>query len=246
MPVKRLRPLILAACACAIFWPGAFIFGLPGVLRQHMRQAFGAGDEAVGGTVFFILAGATCFMYLCGRWQEKVGPARMILIGSVLCGASLLWLSQARSMIHVDAWAFSAGASSAFVYLPGLTVVQRWYPERRGLVSGLFNMAFGLSAAIMSPVFSTLLLEWGFETLTLASGVAALVVGIAASALIRFPETGEAGAAPGKNGFAHRPFGEGGLEKPGVLVPLAHLGVRRRRRRQHAGAGNRVWPGPGP
>ena len=198
MSVKCPRSLVLAACACAIFWPGAFIFGLPGVLRQHMQQAFAADGGAVGGTVFFILAGATCFMYLCGRWQEKVGPARMILIGSVLCGASLLCLSQARSMIHVDAWAFSAGASSAFVYLPGLTVVQRWYPERRGLVSGLFNMAFGLSAAIMSPVFSTLLLEWGFETLTLASGGAALVVGIASSAAIRFPEAGEAGAAPGK------------------------------------------------
>ena len=47
------RPLILIACACAIFWPGAFIFGLPGVLRQHWQLAFGAGGSAVGGTVFF-------------------------------------------------------------------------------------------------------------------------------------------------------------------------------------------------
>ena len=28
MPEKPGRPLILISCACAVFWPGAFIFGL--------------------------------------------------------------------------------------------------------------------------------------------------------------------------------------------------------------------------
>jgi OFA family oxalate/formate antiporter-like MFS transporter len=188
MSAKRPRPFILIACACAIFWPGAFIFGLPGVLRQHWQHAFLADGGAVGGTVFFILIGATCLMYLCGRWQEKFGPGRLAAIGAVMCGCSSIWLSQAKSMTEVNIWAFSVGASSAFVYLPGLTVVQRWYPERRGLVAGFFNMAFGLSAAVMSPVFSILLLKWGYEALTLAAGCAALTIGLSASVLIRFPE----------------------------------------------------------
>ncbi len=188
MPVKSPRTFILIACAMAIFWPGSFIFGLPGVLRQHWQQVFDADGGAVGGTVFFILTGATCFMYLCGRLQEKYDPGRLVAFGAVMCGSSSIWLSQAGNMLEVNIWAFSVGASSAFVYLPGLTVVQRWYPERRGLVSGLFNMAFGLSAAVMSPVFSILLSKWGYETLTLASGCAALTIGLAASTLIRFPE----------------------------------------------------------
>jgi OFA family oxalate/formate antiporter-like MFS transporter len=143
----------------------------------------------VGGTVFFILTGATCFMYLCGRLQEKYGPGKLTSIGAVICGISSIWLSQADNMLEVNIWAFSVGASSAFVYLPGLTVVQRWYPERRGLVAGFFNMAFGLSAAVMSPIFSILLLKWGYEAVTLAAGCAALIIGLTASALIRFPET---------------------------------------------------------
>jgi OFA family oxalate/formate antiporter-like MFS transporter len=60
-------------------------------------------------------------------------------------------------------------------------------------------MAFGMSAAVMSPVFSVLLLKWGYETLTLAAGGAALTIGLAASLLIRFPEAAPAtppGAAP--------------------------------------------------
>ena len=196
MPAKNPRTLILVACACAIFWPGSFIFGLPGVLRQHWQQVFDAGGGAVGGTVFFILTGATCFMYLCGRLQEKYGPGRLISIGAVICGISSIWLSQADNMIDVNIWAFSVGASSAFVYLPGLTVVQRWYPERRGLVAGFFNMAFGLSAAIMSPIFSLLLSKWGYEAVTLAAGCAAFTIGLTASALIRFPETDTSTPAP--------------------------------------------------
>jgi OFA family oxalate/formate antiporter-like MFS transporter len=128
-------------------------------------------------------------MYLCGRWQEKYGPGRLAAVGAVMCGGSSIWLTQAGNMNTVYIWAFLTGASSAFVYLPGLTVVQQWYPERRGLVAGFFNMAFGLSAAIMAPIFSTLLSRWGYKTLTLSTGGAALFIGLAASFLIRFPET---------------------------------------------------------
>ena len=196
MPAKSPRTFILMACACAIFWPGAFIFGLPGVLRQHWQQVFDAGGSTVGGTVFFILTGATCFMYLCGRLQEKYGPGRLTSIGAVMCGSSAVWLSQAGNMIDVNIWAFFVGASSAFVYLPGLTVVQSWYPEKRGLVAGFFNMAFGLSAAVMSPIFSILLSKWGYKAVTLAAGCAALAIGITASFLIRFPKTDASMPAP--------------------------------------------------
>lgn len=190
MPVKTSPTIVLAACACAIFWPGAFIFGLPGVLRQYWQQVFNTGSGAVGSTVFFILIGATCFMYLCGRLQEKYSPGKLVFIGVLMCGGSGIWLSHAGNMTDVNIWAFAVGASSAFVYLPGLTVVQHWYPERRGVVAGFFNMAFGLSAAAMSPIFSFLLSNWGYKTLTLTAGFAALLIGLVAAAFIRFPHNG--------------------------------------------------------
>lgn len=195
MPLKPARSIVLIACAAAIFWPGAFIFGFPGILRQHWQQVFAAGGGGVGGTVSFMLAGATCFMYLCGQWQERFGPGRLAAIGSVLCGSSVVGLSWAGNMIHVNLWAFVVGASSAFVYLPGLTVVQHWYPERRGLVAGIFNMSFGLSAAIMSPLFVLILTRWGVDALTSGAGWVALIVGVVASSMIRFPETEIPGAA---------------------------------------------------
>jgi len=186
---KSGRAIILIASACAIFWPGSFIFGFPGVMSQYWQKSFNVGGTEVGQTVFFVLTGATCFMYLCGRWQEKYGPAKLVALGAVLCGSSAIWLGWAETMTAVYIWAFSVGASSAFIYVPALTVVQRWYPVRRGLVSGFFNMAFGLAAAVMSPVFTALLSGWGYQTTNLVLGCVALAIGLASSALIRFPET---------------------------------------------------------
>ena len=189
MPIQSRRAVVLIACACAIFWPGAFIFGFPGVMRQYWQQTFATDGSGVGQTVFFVLIGATCFMYLCGKWQEKYGPGKLAALGAVLCGSSAVWLGSADNMTAVYIWAFSVGASSAFVYVPALTVVQRWYPENRGLVSGFFNMAFGLSAAVMSPIFTFLLSRWGYKTTNLVLGCIALIIGLAASLLIRFPES---------------------------------------------------------
>ena len=168
---------ILLASASAIFWPGSFIFGLPGVLRQHWQQAFQVGGGSVGGVVLFVLAGATYCMYFSGRLQEKVGPGKLAAVGALMTGGSTIWLSQSTNMAAVNLWAFLAGAASAFVYLPGLTAVQQWFPKRRGLVAGFFNMSFGLSAAIMSPVFTWILSKWNYETLTLAAGITALIIG---------------------------------------------------------------------
>ena len=57
-------------------------------------------------------------------------------------------------------------------------------------------MAFGLSAAILSPVIPPLLSHWGYETINLVLGCIALSVGLAASALIRFPEVDMASPTP--------------------------------------------------
>jgi len=58
-------------------------------------------------------------------------------------------------------------------------------------------MAFGLAAAVMSPVFTALLSSWGYETTNLALCCAALIVGVAVATLIRFPGADPAAPAAG-------------------------------------------------
>ncbi|MCU0594020.1 MAG: MFS transporter [Desulfobacterota bacterium] len=180
---------VVLACCIAIFWPGAFIFAFPGVMASQWQQAFGVSRAATGQTLFFVLAAVGVFMFITGRWQEKVGPSILAALGAVLCGASTIMVGHAGGMAWVYLWAFLMGISSSLIYIPTLTVVQRWFPARKGLVSGLVNLAFGFSAAVMSPVFSRMLASMSYEGMTLLLGLLASGFGLAASCFVRFPES---------------------------------------------------------
>jgi OFA family oxalate/formate antiporter-like MFS transporter len=187
MPKPQTGAAAFIACCVAIFWPGAFIFGFPGVLGPYWQQALAAGRAEVGKSLFFVLAGAGSFMYLTGRWQELLGFSRVTALGAVVCGGSAVLLGSAKGMGLVYTWAFLVGTGSAFVYIPSLTVVQRWYPQRRGLVSGVVNMVFGLSAAAMSPLYLWLFARMGYQAMTVTLGLIAAGIGLAAAVFIRLP-----------------------------------------------------------
>ena len=180
------RRVLIASCA-AIFWPGGFIFSLPGLLGPYWQQTFLVGKGAVGQTLFFVLAAVGLFMFLAGRWQEKIGPAWLMAIGAILCGGCTVLLRYASSINHVYVWSFLIGVSSACVYIPALTAAQQWYPHKRGLVSGLVNFVFAFSAAIVSPIFVQLLNYLTHNEIVLVLGLTALVCGLAAVPFIRFP-----------------------------------------------------------
>jgi OFA family oxalate/formate antiporter-like MFS transporter len=93
------------------------------------------------------------------------------------------------SSIHlVYVWAFVSGTSSSFIMIPALSVVQRWYPKRRGLMSGLVNLVFGSAGAIMSPLFAFALGAFGYRNMNLIAGALALVFGLAVSRMVGLPK----------------------------------------------------------
>lgn len=171
----------------AIFWPGAFIFGYPGVMGPYWQEMFGVGRGPIGNSLFFVLAAVGIFMFFVGRWQEKVGTRTMISIGAVLCGTNTLFAAYVTNLFLLYLWAFFNGLASCFIYLPALTTVQRWYPHKKGLVSGVVNLAFGISAAVMAPLFSCLFQWLGYVSMNQVLAVAALVIGVLAAQFTEVP-----------------------------------------------------------
>ena len=56
MANRRRGLYALIGSSVAIFWPGAFIFGFPGVMAPYWSQSFGVGRGAIGAIMFFVLA----------------------------------------------------------------------------------------------------------------------------------------------------------------------------------------------
>jgi len=176
----------------AIFWQGAFIFGLPGVMAPHWQEMFHVGRGAIGNILFFVLAAVGVFMFFVGRWHEKFGTRLMISIGAAICGLNLFTIAYASNVFMLYVWAFLMGLASCFVYVPALTSVQRWYPARRGLVSGIVNLMFGISAAIMSPLFGRMLDALGYVPMLATLAAIALLTGLAAAQFTEAPREASA------------------------------------------------------
>lgn len=188
MAGDRRGVITVLGCAMSIFWPGALIFGFPGVMGPYWQEVFGVGKGAVGNTLFFVLVALGIFMFFVGRWQEKYGTRLMISIGALICGLSVFLVAYAPNIYFIYLWAFLVGTSSSFIYTPALTAVQRWYVEKRGLVSGIVNLVFGISAAFMSPVFNIMLKSMGYQRMNLYIAVISLAVGLAAAQFTETPE----------------------------------------------------------
>lgn len=191
MPSNRKALLAVLGSCIAIFWPGALTFGFPGVMAPFWQEMFRVGHAATGMTIFFMLAAVGVFMFLVGRWQEHYGTRKMIILGIILTACSSVVAAYATSIYMVYGWAFLNGLASSFVYIPTLTLVQWWYPEKKGLVSGVVSMVFGLSAAIMAPLFGKMLATLGYLPMNLALALLTLAVGLTGAYFARSPDKEE-------------------------------------------------------
>lgn len=166
------------------------------------QEMFHVGRAATGLTIFFMLAAVGAFMFLVGRWQERWGLRRMIILGVILTALASLIVSSATSIYTVYVWAFLNGIASSFVYVPALTLVQWCYPKKRGLVAGTVSMVFGLAAAIMSPLFGKMLSYFGYESMNLAVALLTLSIGLLGAYFARAPEAWEKAASARRTGSA--------------------------------------------
>jgi MFS family permease len=104
--------------------------------------------------IFFIGIGAV----IGGRWQDRVGPRNVILTGVVLWG-----LGNVLAAIgpHEPWWWYLTygvigGFGNGMAYITPVATVTKWFPDKRGLASGMVVMGFGLGAFVYGFVLKAI------------------------------------------------------------------------------------------
>lgn len=89
-----------------------------------------------------------------GSALERMGPRRLALAGSVLfsggyaiAGAGL-WLDSL--LLFYLGYGFIGGAGIGLGYVTPVATVARWFPDHKGLVTGIVVMGFGIGALLLS------------------------------------------------------------------------------------------------
>jgi OFA family oxalate/formate antiporter-like MFS transporter len=88
--------------------------------------------------------------------MQRVGPRRLAISGGMLFGAGYLvsaWALQHGSLVGLYlGYGVMGGTGLGLGYVTPVATVARWFPDRKGLVTGLVVMGFGLGAWLMAKV----------------------------------------------------------------------------------------------
>ncbi len=119
--------------------------------------------------LFFTIA-----MIVAGVWQDKKGPKIVGAFGGVLLGTGcLLSAFMYRSAMGLNlAYGIIGGLGVGFAYVTPIATCIKWFPDKRGMITGLAVMGFGAGSMIFAPLIEKLLaFSPGMDKAVLASNI---------------------------------------------------------------------------
>lgn len=105
-------------------------------------------------TLFFVLLGSSAAMW--GGWLEVAGPRKAGVVAA-LCWCGGMVVSGIGVMTH-QLWlmwigsGFIGGVGLGLGYISPVSTLIKWFPDRRGLATGMAIMGFGGGAMIGAPL----------------------------------------------------------------------------------------------
>lgn len=98
-------------------------------------------------------------MIFAGRIQDRQGPRRVMMVGGVMFGAGVFAIGYGTSLTFLYLmYGVLGGLGIGTVYACAIANTVKWFPDKRGLASGLIAAGLGSGAVVFAPV-GTLLIQ---------------------------------------------------------------------------------------
>ena len=137
-------------------------------------------------------------MVLAGKLQAKFGPRKIALIGGLLLGtgyiaASFVGEGAASFLPMLITIGIIGGAGIGLAYVVPIAVCMKWFPDKKGLISGFAVAGFGFGATIwvkLAGSWGNLLESQGIHGTFLIYGIIFLLMVVLGSLLMVNPPAG--------------------------------------------------------
>ncbi len=130
-----------------------------------------------------------------GRLVEKFGPSTVGTISSIFYGTGIaltgLAIHNRQLWLLYLAYGVIGGLGLGSGYVTPVSTIVRWFPDKRGLATGLAIMGFGFAALLTGPVALRLILTIGLVNAFYVLGLFYFVVMIIAAQFIKKPQPHE-------------------------------------------------------
>jgi MFS transporter, OFA family, oxalate/formate antiporter len=159
------------------------------VFRKPLTEAYDTSVAAVNTTFSITILSLGFAAFLGGLWMAKVGPRKVALTGGILYGLGVIGASLAEGSIWTLylTYGLLGGIGIGLGYIVPIATLVKWFPDRRGFITGVAVAGFGGGALVTAPVARMLVRETGlFETFAIL-GVVYLVMVVGAAMFLRNP-----------------------------------------------------------
>src|SRR3954462_7144726 len=162
------------------------------VFRVPLAKQFGwsISEVTLTFTISIFVLGIAAFFG--GLWLNRSGPRVVAVTGGVLYGLGgflasfsankLWWLYLSYGVI--------GGVGLGFGYIVPVAVLVKWFPDRRGLITGIAVGGFGAGALITAPLATRLIQSVGVLQTFAYLGIAYLIVTVISALFMQNPPDG--------------------------------------------------------
>ena len=167
------------------------------MVKAHAAQGWELSDVQWGFGLF--IAAGTWATPFFASFIDKYGPRYFMIASGVLCALGWGILGHVSSLIWFYAFFCMAGIGVACVYACGVSTAVKWFPDKRGVASGIITAGYGMGAALFNPIFDYLIQSIGYSDTFLWTGVShGLFIALAGLVMLNPPSTYKVAAAAAK------------------------------------------------
>jgi OFA family oxalate/formate antiporter-like MFS transporter len=161
------------------------------VFRKPLSEHFDTSVASVNLIFSFAILALGFAAYFGGVWMSKVGPRRVGMAAGLLYGAGIVLASFSGGSVVLLylTYGLIAGAGIGLGYIVPVATLIKWFPDRRGFITGIAVAGFGAGALVTAPLAERLIESAGlFETFAILGVIYLIVVTGAAATLSNPPE----------------------------------------------------------
>src|SRR5229473_497745 len=129
-----------------------------------------------------------------GLWLDKVGPRKVATTAGVIYGLGYLLSGFAAAHHSLNGlyagYGILGGLGMGMGYICPVATLVKWFPDRRGLMTGIAVCGYGFGAAVMSPIAAWEIIQYGVAATFWTLGIVYVVVVVAAAQFYANPPQG--------------------------------------------------------
>lgn len=162
------------------------------LFTKPLQGALATTLPALQVTLTILIVLQTWLSPLQGYLIDKFGPRILVAVGGALSGLGWVAASYATSltMLYLT-YGLLCGIGTGIVYIGIIGLMVRWFPEKRGLATGIVAAGYGFGAILTTFPINDMLASAGYEHTLAVFGTAFAIIGVLAALAMRLPGSGD-------------------------------------------------------